>query len=117
MDRDALRARFKARGQALEAAVPFTAPGFGPVFIKLMSAARATANVEYLSGDNGLQRTINAAACVLCDEAGVLLYDPANVEDMAELAAVEMRVLTSIVQEATRLNAQSPEGVIEAGNG
>lgn len=118
MDRETLRARIKARGDEIEKAIPFTAPVLGAVYVKLMSAARASALSPALEkAKSDLDRIVLSAASSLCDVDGALLYDATNADDLAELARLDLSILNSIVQFSNRKNATSLEGAEEAGNG
>lgn len=118
MNREDIRARVQAEGARLAKPVKFDCPGFGPVLLRLISAAQAEDNKRFFDTKEAAEvpSIAIACACCLCDESGALVYDPGNPVDLAEIAGMGTLTLGNIVREANRINGQSEKGADEAGN-
>jgi hypothetical protein len=116
MSREEIRAKVAERAAFMNKVHPFASKALGPVFIRLMTAERAKAVAQFLMAEANQDRIVASCACCLCDESGAMVYDVSKPEDLAELAGLGMDTLSEIVAESNRLNGQSEQGVVEAGN-
>lgn len=112
-----IRALFEARRALVATPVPFTIPGFGDVFVKVLDAGTAGANADALAkAENKNRYLVLAAGLAICDEAGALVFNIASEADIATLSGIDPSTLTQIFRKSQLENAQSTEGVEAAGN-
>lgn len=97
---------------------PVEVPGWGTLYVKQMTVAEVTANINDAKiGKDDQQALVRGAARVICDESGKLLFDAANADDIALLAKQPWVLLSKIITAANRINGLSEEAQAEAGNG
>lgn len=112
-----IRALFEARRDIVAKPMPFDVPGFGSVFVKVLSAKAAADNADALAKpENAGKHMVLTAAMVICDEVGEPVFNISNPDDIALLEGVDPKTLSTIFTKSRLENAQSAEGVEAAGN-
>lgn len=102
-----LRARILA--SANPKPVPVDTPSWGRVWVRVLTCADVD---EAKSKPDDKMRLARGVARVLCDEAGVLLFDPDNETDVADIATLPWSELSGILlrAEGTKTPAAGGEG-------
>lgn len=103
-----IRARILTR--ANPAPLPVDVPAWGRVWVRVQTVADMEA-IKQLPEDK--HRLARSVARVLCDEAGVLLFDPESDSDVASIAALPWVDLSAVLKAAE--SAASPP--VEGGQG
>lgn len=112
-----IRALFEARREIVAKPIPLEIPGFGSVFIKVLSAKAAADNAVALTKpENAGKHLVLSAAMSICDESGDAIFDINKPEDVALLDGIDPKTLTLIFRKSQLENAQSAEGFEAAGN-
>lgn len=112
-----IRALFEARRKLVATPIPYPIPGFGDVFVKVLDAETAAANAQTLSAaENKDKYLVLAAGLSICDEAGALVFDIKNADDLAILSGIDPKTLSAIFQKSQLENGQGVAGAEAAGN-
>lgn len=95
------RAELIAAMQATAAVEPraVVTPKWGTVYVRDVTVAEIDAQTEDTSDEKNKLRIARGAARVICDEAGVLLFDPDNADDVALLAKQPWKYLRLVLAE------------------
>jgi predicted NodU family carbamoyl transferase len=99
MDRAALIA---AMQQAAEAAIkprPVEVPAWGTVYVRDVTVSEVDGDTDDVEADK-TTRLARAACRVLCDDAGVRLFDARNAQDVALLSGQPWSVLQKVLAKA-----------------
>jgi hypothetical protein len=90
-----------------------TIEGLGDIYLRPFSAGDVTAMAAAKDDPNRAGMTL--ARC-LCDEAGELLFDPANPDHTAQLMAMDFRIVSRINEAANQISGLGAQASDEAKN-
>lgn len=108
MNRDELIAAI--RGASSPKPAPVAVPGIGAAFVRVMTAFDASQTkktLEALKADDGCE-TGRLLACLLTDEAGELLFDVRNAEDVLMLAKLPPAAQHAVMNASNQANGADP---------
>lgn len=98
--------------------VPVDVKGWGgTVYVRSQNVAEVELQRERGGAEEKISRIARNACGVLCDEHGVLLFNPENDEDVQLVARQPWPFLESVLVAVNTLNAHSKEGIDETKNG
>lgn len=92
------------RATATQAPRAVVVPKWGTVYVRDITVAEVEEQTADTDAKNDKLRFARAAARVLCDEAGVLLFDPNDNEHVALLAKQPWKLLRKVLEEDTAGN-------------
>lgn len=116
MDRAALIAAMTATAAGAAAPRPVDVPGWPRVYVRVLTVAEVDENTESDNASTDKRRLARGAARVMCDEAGVRLFDANNDADVTLISSQPWPLLQAVVAKANAANGTSEVGAAEAGN-
>lgn len=116
MDRAALIAAMQTTAASAASPRPVDVPGWPRVFVRALTVAEVDVNNEADNTSTDKRRIARGAARVMCDEAGVRLFDANNDADVTLIASQPWPLLQAVVAKANAINGAGEAGAVEAGN-
>ena len=93
---------------------PVTVPGLGSCFVRAMSAGeRDEFEVAHTKGKSRDFRA-RLVACTVCDEAGELVFSPADIPALSALPAATLQPIVTAAVEVNRLSEADVKDLEEA---
>lgn len=102
MDKKELMKAMKATAAAASTPRPIEIKGWGTCYVRSMLVSEVEQQTADTSDPKNKQRLARAAARVMCDEKGTLLFDAANEEEVGLLAAQPWSLLNKVLDEAQK---------------
>lgn len=102
MDRKALVKAMQDTAASANAPRPLEVKGWGTVYVRAMLVSEVEAQANDTADGKDKNRFARAAARVLCDEKGQLLFDADKEEDVKLLAAQPWKALRMVLEETEK---------------
>ena len=90
---------------------------WGTVFVRAITVGELEDQNEDTADWKNQRKIARAAARVICDEGGGLVFDPDNQDDVELIARQPWPLLKQVIDAADTFNATSPKAAEEAKNG
>lgn len=106
MNRDELMAAMRAAPFEM---APVTVKGWGTFHIRELTAETVDkSNAKTKAEGDDMRRNAVIVACIVCSDAGELLFDANKEEDITFLVGMGMSKLNAILAAANKLGAEDP---------
>jgi hypothetical protein len=102
MDRKSLVKAMQETAAAASAPRPLEVNGWGTVHVRAMLVSEVEAQASDTADGKDKNRFARAAARVLCDEKGVLIFDADKEEDVKLLASQPWKTLRKVLEETEK---------------
>ncbi len=90
---------------------------WGTVYVRAITVAELEDQSDDTADWKNKRKIARAAARVICDAGGGLVFDPESQDDVELIARQPWPLLKQVIDAAETFNAANPKGVEEAKNG